>query len=229
MMSAICICRSRTRVERDAFDRLGQGEDLVVVLGGQEALGDALEHQHRGGQHDRGEQQRELAPAEDATQRPVVEAPSTSSKPRSVTRVEAPAIDSRSPARKKRALNIGVSVSETKPETRMATGDGDGELAEQPPKIPPMNRNGRNTATSESVMDTIVKPISRAPSSAAWNGGLPLFHVAHDVLEHHDGVVHDEADAQRQRHQRQVVEAVAEQVHHREGAEDRTAAWPGSG
>ena len=35
--------------------------------------------------------------------------------------------------------------------------------------------------------------------------------MAHDVLQHDDGVVDDEADRDRQRHQREVVEAVAEQ------------------
>ena len=68
-----------------------------------------------------------------------------------------------------------------------------------------------NTAASDSVIDRIVKPISREPSSAACSGGFAHLHVAHDVLQHHDRVVDDEADRQRQRHQRQVVEAVAEQ------------------
>ncbi len=45
--------------------------------------------------------------------------------------------------------------------------------------------------------------------------------MAHDVLEHHDRVVDHEADGERERHQRQVVEAVVQQVHHRERADDR--------
>ena len=78
-----------------------------------------------------------------------------------------------------------------------------------------------NTAASEIVIDRIVKPISLEPSSAASQRRLAHLHVAHDVLEHDDRVVHDEADRQRQRHQRQVVEAVAEQVHDGERADDR--------
>ena len=84
-----------------------------------------------------------------------------------------------------------------------------------------MNSTGMNTATSDSVIERIVKPISREPSSAACIGGFAHLHVADDVLEHDDGVVDHEADRQRQRHQRQVVEAVAERVHHRERADDR--------
>ena len=84
-----------------------------------------------------------------------------------------------------------------------------------------MNSTGMNTATSESVIERMVKPISREPSSAASQRRLAHLHVAHDVLEHHDGVVHHEADRQRERHQREVVEAVAEQLHDRERADDR--------
>src|SRR5215469_57061 len=42
-----------------------------------------------------------------------------------------------------------------------------------------------------------------------------------DVLQHDDGVIHDEADGKDQRHHRQVVEAVVKQVHHGERADDR--------
>ena len=41
-----------------------------------------------------------------------------------------------------------------------------------------------------------------------------------DVLQHHDGVVHDEADAEDERHHRQVVEAEIEYLHDGERAED---------
>ncbi len=42
------------------------------------------------------------------------------------------------------------------------------------PRSPPIKSTGMNTATSETVIDRIVKPISREPSSAAWSGGLPI-------------------------------------------------------
>ena len=47
------------------------------------------------------------------------------------------------------------------------------------------------------------------------------FHVPDDVLEHDDGVIHDKTDGQRQRHQRQRIQAVAEQIHRGECADDR--------
>ena len=41
------------------------------------------------------------------------------------------------------------------------------------PMIPPMSRIGMNTAISETVMETMVKPICLAPSSAASSGVSP--------------------------------------------------------
>ena len=70
-------------------------------------------------------------------------------------------------------------------------------------------------------MDSTVKPISAAPFSAACKRLHALFQVARDVLDHHDGIVHHETGGDRQRHQRQVVEAVVQQVHHAERADQR--------
>ena len=42
------------------------------------------------------------------------------------------------------------------------------------PMMPPMKSTGRKTAVSESVMETMVKLTSRAPSSAASRGVLPI-------------------------------------------------------
>jgi len=48
-----------------------------------------------------------------------------------------------------------------------------------------------------------------------------MFDMPVNVLQHDDGVVDDEADRERQRHEREVVQAVAELVHQREGPDDR--------
>jgi hypothetical protein len=50
---------------------------------------------------------------------------------------------------------------------------------------------------------------------------LAFFEVAHDVLRHDDRVVDDEAGRDRQRHQREVVEAVVEQPHRTERPDQR--------
>ena len=49
----------------------------------------------------------------------------------------------------------------------------------------------------------------------------PLFEVAVHVLDDDDSIVDDEANRDRQRHQRQIVEAVAELVEHPKGADQR--------
>ena len=61
--------------------------------------------------------------------------------------------------------------------------------------MPPMKRIGMKTAASERVIERIVKPISFEPLSDASKHALSVLHVPDDVLEHHDGVVHDESDA----------------------------------
>ena len=78
-----------------------------------------------------------------------------------------------------------------------------------------------NTAMSENVIAMTVKPISPEPFIAASYGESAFLHMPHDVLDLDDGVVDHEADRDRQGHQREVVEAVAELVEHREGADQR--------
>ena len=48
---------------------------------------------------------------------------------------------------------------------------------------------------------------------------LALLDIARNVLQHHDGVVDDESDGDRQRHQRKVIQRIAEHPHQRAGAE----------
>ncbi len=69
---------------------------------------------------------------------------------------------------------MGVSVSETKPETRMATLMVTANSWNRRPRMPPISSTGMNTATSDSVIERMVKPISREPSSAACSGRFPI-------------------------------------------------------
>jgi hypothetical protein len=69
---------------------------------------------------------------------------------------------------------MGVSVRETKPETRIATPIVTANSWNSRPTMPPRKSTGMNTAVNDSVIDTMVKPISRAPSSAACIGRFPI-------------------------------------------------------
>jgi len=88
--------------------------------------------------------------------------------------------------------------------------------------IPPMNRNGRKTATSEIVIDRIVKPISFEPSSAAWNGLAHLDCAGRRFRALTDRVVDDEADGQRSA-MSTGCRGCSEQAHHRERREIESA------
>src|SRR6185369_8482291 len=54
----------------------------------------------------------------------------------------------------------------------------------------------------------------RRPPQRGLERRHALLDVPHNVLDHHDGVVHHEAGGNSQRHQREVVEAVPHQVHY---------------
>ena len=116
---------------------------------------------------------------------------------------------------------IGVVVSETASETAIATESVTANSRNRRPTMPPIISSGMNTATSETLMLITVKPISRAPRSAACERPHALLQIARDVFDHHDRVVDHEAGRDGQRHQRQVVDAVAEQVHHAERSDQR--------
>ena len=68
---------------------------------------------------------------------------------------------------------MGVVVSETTMETTMATDSVTANSRNRRPTMPPISSSGMNTATSEMLMVSTVKPISAAPFSAAWNGFMP--------------------------------------------------------
>ena len=75
--------------------------------------------------------------------------------------------------RRNRLDNIGVRLSETKPETRMATLIVTANSCSRRPTRPPMKSTGMNTAARDSVIETMVKPISLAPLNAACIGRSP--------------------------------------------------------
>ena len=66
------------------------------------------------------------------------------------------------------------------------------------PAPPPMKATGTNTAMIENVVAATARPISAVPLRAAVTRSSPRLHVPHDVLAHHDGVVDQHADGQRQ-------------------------------
>ena len=68
---------------------------------------------------------------------------------------------------------MGVVLSEISSETRMAVASTTANSRKSRPTRPPINKIGMNTATSDTLMDSTVKPISRAPRRAAASGDSP--------------------------------------------------------
>ena len=89
------------------------------------------------------------------------------------------------------------------------------------PMTPPMKSRGISTAMSETVSETIVKPICLLPFERRLEWAVALLDVAGDVLDHHDRVVDDEPGRDGEGHERQVVEAIPEEVHDSERADER--------
>ena len=73
----------------------------------------------------------------------------------------------------KREHSIGASVSETSAETAIEAVTVKANSRNRRPMIPPMSSSGMNTAISDRLIDSTVKPISREPLIAASNGGVP--------------------------------------------------------
>ncbi len=108
------------------------------------------------------------------------------------------------------ADSMGSSVNETNSDTSTATATVTPNWKKKRPTMPLMNAMGTNTATIANVVAITASPISSVPSRAAVTVILAEPEMAHDVLAHDDRVVDQEADAERQRHQRQEVEREAE-------------------
>jgi flagellar basal body rod protein FlgG len=109
---------------------------------------------------------------------------------------------------------MGDSVSATKPETTTAPASASANSANRRPVRPGVKASGAYTAARVSVMATTAKPISLALDGGG-EGLHAFFDVAVDVLQHHDGVVHHQADGQHQRQQGEGVDGEAEQRHQR--------------
>ena len=62
---------------------------------------------------------------------------------------------------------MGVVVSDTSMDTRMAEDSTTANSRNSRPTTPPIIRIGMNTAMREMLIETTVNPISRAPLSAA--------------------------------------------------------------
>jgi hypothetical protein len=78
------------------------------------------------------------------------------------------------PSLSRREHSIGTSVSDTIADTITARPTITANSRNSRPITPGMKKIGMNTATSEIEIEMMVKPISRAPTSDACIGFLPI-------------------------------------------------------
>ena len=103
--------------------------------------------------------------------------------------------------RRNSAHIIGVVVSEITSEIMTAKDSVTVNSRNNRPRMPPISRIGRNTAISDRLIDTTVKPTSRAPRSAACKRGMPGLEVTRNIFKDDNCVVDHEARSDRKRHQ----------------------------
>ena len=116
---------------------------------------------------------------------------------------------------------IGVTLSETTAEMTDRERHGHGELVQQAADDAGHEQH-RDEGCNERHRD---RDHGEADLARAIERGLhgrrALLHVGVDVLDHDDGVVDDEADGHRKRHERQVVDREARGPHGGAGAGER--------
>jgi hypothetical protein len=74
---------------------------------------------------------------------------------------------------RKRLHSLGVKLQETTPEIKIAAQIVTANSPNNRPGMPALQRIGMKTAASDSILETIAKPIFVEPWSAAWNGFSP--------------------------------------------------------
>ncbi len=83
----------------------------------------------------------------------------------------------------------------------------------------PHEQNGDQDGNQRQADRHDGEAISPAPLRAASSGAMPSSMCRVMFFQHHDRVIHDEADGDDERHERQVIEAVAHDPHGRERAD----------
>src|ERR1035438_3095516 len=201
-----------------AFAGFGDDGELVGILIGDEAFGDMDEHVHGGGQHHDEAHHHGDALAEGHLQGDVVGVQHAGEE--LLGGVVEPAALFFMGGLEEAAAQHGREGDGNHARNEDGHGDGDGELLEQAAQHATQEEH-RNEHGGEGKRhaDDGEADFRRA----GVRGGerrLAQFDMADDVFQHDDGVVHLAADGKDQRHHGQVVQAVIQQVHDGEGADD---------
>src|SRR5258708_24750703 len=108
-------------------------------------------------------------------------------------------------------------------EERNADGDtqGDGKFAEQAANDAGEHQDGNKDGDQRSAHGEHGEADLFSSEHGGGEGLHAAFHVTGDVFDDHDGIVDHETGGDGEGHEGKIVEAVAEEVHHAEGADER--------
>jgi hypothetical protein len=209
------------RRERDVLGRLGRDADLADVFLREEALGDRHEQPRR-----RDEREQRDEEDHDAMPQGDVERTRVGAEQRLEAALE------RADERARAVLLVRLVLEEAAAEQRHQRQrderrgddrepDDDRELVEEQPDHAG-HEEDRDEDRDQRARDRDDREADLARAAQRrLERGLAVLDVAHDVLEHHDRIVDDEADRERQAEQRDVVDRVAEAPEQRDRAEQR--------
>ena len=205
-------------VKRNPLRGLGDAENLPGVFTREKALRNHDEQPGRRDKHGYRENQRHPAMPHHRLQSPVIHPVHTLKEPFR-GRVEPAALP---PVRRanKSAAHHGGEGQRYKPGNQHGHRDGDGEFMQQPPEDAAHEQHRNEHGSQRERHGNDRETDFSGPLQRCLHRGFALLHVTHDVFQHHNGVVHDEPHADRDRHQRQVIQAVAQQLHNGKRPDD---------
>ncbi len=208
----------RQFLEGNAFGVLDTGEDHAGVDARNEALLDRSGEPHHGAEHRGRQQQHDPAMTHRSAQRDGIAIAETAE--RRIERARQDIV--RHPWRQTARAQHGCERQRDYPGEQHGDTDRHRKLLEQAPDHVAHEQDGQEYRGERDRHRHHGETDFLCAVERRLQAGLAHVEVTRDVLDHHHRVVDDEADRQGDRHQRQVVEAVAGQMHEGEGAEQRT-------
>ena len=100
-------------------------------------------------------------------------------------------------------------------------GEHHRKLAEQSPHQPAHEQYGRKHRHQRNGNGHNGKAHLARAAQGSTHGGFAHFEAAHNIFEHHNGIVHHKTGGNSQCHERKVIKAVSAQVHDAKGRQQR--------
>ena len=205
-------------IERDVLGSLGRPAQLPGVLVGNEALGNQAIQIDGGRQRPGRGQHGEEAVADDPAEGPPVEVAHP------VEHLFRGALEGVLPLSRgleEPAAQHGGEAERDETGNDNGRHNDDGELMEQPAHDAAHEQHGDEDRGQRKGHGEDGEADLAASLEGGLHARLSHLHVADDVLQDHDGVVHHETHRKGQRHQRKIIEGVARQRHDSKRADDR--------